>query len=335
MKFFFNPDSLLSLPDYGIEIPLTDGRIEKICDLLRDKNIVVHSEYDVKVSREDLLLAHNANFVNRLFGTEEEKRQEIIRTFELINPDGTYHRYNPTVATHPLSGLINKVLLQTSGTIHAVKEALLTGEAFHLGGGYHHSMSFGGRGFCLLNDIVIAARWAQKNLGVEKIWIIDVDAHKGDGTAEITYNDSSIRTMSIHMKHGWPLDSEKFDKEGNLHPWFIESDIDIGVDAGMEQDYLTLLERGLHDLKAIDGVKPQLAIVVQGSDPYAKDELPSSGLLQLSKAQMLKRDILVYQFLKSQNIPQAYVMAGGYGAFAYEIYCQFLSEIVTKFKGQI
>lgn len=324
MKFFFNPDSLLSLPDYGIQIPLTDGRIHKICELLKTKKQTIQSEFPVSLGREDLERVHSKQFMDKLFGSESEKQKVVTETFELIKADGTFHRYDPKSATKPLSDLIEKVLLQTRGTMSAVKEALNSGETFHLGGGYHHSMSFGGRGFCMLNDIVIAARWSQKNLHTKLIWIIDVDAHKGDGTAELTHNDPTIRTLSIHMKEGWPLDS------GHAHdPWFIESDVEIGIEAGQEKNYLHLLQNGLNQLSSLDHVKPDLAIVVQGSDPYEKDELPSSGLLRLTKSQMLERDKLVYNFLKSKNIPQAYVMAGGYGEHAWEIYCQFISWVLS------
>lgn len=324
MKFFFHPDSLLSLPDYGIQIPLTNGRIHKICELLKNKNQEVQTEYPVTLSREDLERVHSKPFMEKLFGSEEEKEKVVMETFELIMPDGSFHRYDPHSAKKPLSDLIEKVLFQTRGTMSAVKAALKTGEAFHLGGGYHHSMSFGGRGFCMLNDIVIAARWSQKNLGTKLIWIIDVDAHKGDGTAELTQNDPSIRTLSIHMKEGWPLNS------GEAHdPWFIKSDVEIGIEAGLENNYLEMLKNGLRELESLDQMKPDLAIVVQGSDPYEKDELPSSGLLKLTKSQMLERDKLVYDFLKSKNIPQAYVMAGGYGEHAWEVYVEFISWLLA------
>lgn len=324
MKFFFNSDSLLSLPDYGIQIPLTDGRIHKICELLKSKNQHIESDFSVSLTREDLERVHTKQFMDKLFGSEKDKQSVVAETFELIQKDGTYHRYDPASAKRPLAELIENVLFQTRGTVTAVKEALHSGEAFHLGGGYHHSMSFGGRGFCMLNDIVIAARWSQRNLNTKLIWIIDVDAHKGDGTAELTSNDPTIRTLSIHMKEGWPLDS------GNSNdPWFIASDVEIGVEAGQEKNYLMMLQNGLQKLESLDDVKPDLAIVVQGSDPYEKDELPSSGLLKLTKAQMLERDILVYNYLKSKNIPQAYVMAGGYGEHAWEIYNQFISWLLS------
>lgn len=324
MKFFFNPRSLLTLPDYGIQIPLKDSRVLRIYDFLKTKGQAIYDHFDsIPLTREDLERVHTKEFVSKLFGTEEEKRKVVADTFELINQDGTYNRYTPDSATRSLTDLIDKVLLQTKGTILTVQEALLSGEAFHLGGGNHHAMSFGGRGFCMINDIVIAARWAQKKLNVKQVWVIDVDAHKGDGTAELTHYDHTIKTLSIHMKDGWPLDSGI-----STDPWFIPSDVDIGISAGDEANYLTHLKDGLNKLEALDKNKPDLAIVVQGSDPYEKDELPSSALLKLSKEKMLERDMMVYNFLKDRKIPQAYVMAGGYGEYAHEIYCEFLKQIL-------
>jgi acetoin utilization deacetylase AcuC-like enzyme len=331
MKFFFNQDGLLDLREYGIEIPLSDGRIKNICNLLKIHNQSIETNFkNVLLTREDLERVHTKDFVSKIFGAPEDQEKIIVETFELLNSDGTFNRYDPTKAKKPLAEIVDKVLLKIRGTMTALKEALSTGETFHLGGGYHHAMSFGGRGFCLLNDIVIAARWSQRYLGTKLIWVIDVDAHKGDGTAELTLGDSSIRTLSIHMKNGWPLDSEKFDIEGKPHPWFIESDIEIGIETGEESHYLNKLFSGLLDLEALDERKPDLAIVVQGSDPYEKDALPSSGLLKLSKEIMLERDLMVYEFLKTRNIPQTYVMAGGYGDFAHEPYCQFISNILQR-----
>lgn len=329
MKFFFNSQALMNLPKFGIQIPLTDERIFKICEFLKSKGIQVNGDFEsIEIKQEDLERVHSHEYVAKLFGTRDEIKKAVSDTFELISENGEYHRYNPRLATYSLEDLVQKVLFQTKGTMACVQEALKSGECFYLGGGYHHAMSFAGRGFCLINDIVIAARWSQINLNTKLIWIIDVDAHKGDGTAELTANDPSIRTLSIHMKEGWPLDSERLGKDGKLNPWFIESDVEIGVSANEENLYLTKLKEGLEKLASLDTKRPDLAIIVQGSDPYEKDQLPSSGLLKLSKKQMLERDLLVYHFLKERKIPQAYVMAGGYGEYSYEVYCQFLESIL-------
>src|SRR5690606_33375644 len=140
--------------------------------------------------------------------------------------------------------------------------ALEKGESFFLGGGFHHAMSFGGRGFCLLNDIVIAAKWISSQKNLSNIWVIDVDAHKGDGTAELTVNDENITTFSIHMADGWPLDEDSKDSNGNLKPWFLPSDVDIPIKENEEKIYLKKLEEGLLKLEKDFG-PADLAIVVQ------------------------------------------------------------------------
>lgn len=331
MKIIYNPSALLDLPSHGILIPLTDERITKIKDFITSikKHPVDWVDDAIKVDRKLLAYAHTEDYLGKLFGPPEVIIQAVSDTFELVDKAGNYHRYDPSQATRSLEHLVDQVLLQIKGTLSAVKEALTSGDCFYLGGGYHHAMSFAGRGFCLINDVVIAARWAQRDLGVKRVWIIDVDAHKGDGTAEITKGDPSIRTLSIHMETGWPLDSDRFDHSGNLNPWFIESDVEIGIGIGEEDRYLQRLSDGLSELEALDEGKPDLAIVVQGSDPYEKDELPSSNQLRLTREQLLQRDLLVYEFLKQRSIPQAYVMAGGYGAHSYEIYCQFLDRVIS------
>jgi acetoin utilization deacetylase AcuC-like enzyme len=325
MKILHDPNSNLHLTKYGIQVPLADDRDFKVYDFLKSKGIPVTMNFtqQVTLTKEDLARVHNPVFLSKLYGSKEELRQEIIKTYELINEQGEYHRYDPQAAQAPLEELFDSVLLKTKGTMFAVAEALKKGAEFSFFGGFHHAMSFGGRGFCLINDVVIAARWSQKNHGTKTIWVIDVDAHKGDGTAELTQNDPTIKTLSIHMQEGWPLDSGAADS-----PWFIPSDVEIGIKAGEEASYLSRLKAGLLTLEKSG--KPDLAIVVQGSDPYEKDCLPSANLLQLTKEQMLERDLLVYDFLRERSIPQAYVMAGGYGEHVYEIYCQFLEAVFKK-----
>jgi acetoin utilization deacetylase AcuC-like enzyme len=193
---------------------------------------------------------------------------------------------------------------------------------FVFGGGMHHAKKDYGAGFCLVNDIVIALRKLQAENLIRTAWVIDLDAHKGDGTAVLTQEDSSITTLSIHMARGWPLDGEAYDRHGRLNPSFVPSDIDIPVDEGEEHLYVAKLQDGLEKLTNIRA--PDLAIVLAGSDPYEKDELPSTEPLKLSLAQLKERDLLVYHFLKAKGIPRAYVTAGGYGEHAWEVDYQFV-----------
>jgi acetoin utilization deacetylase AcuC-like enzyme len=330
VKIFHDPKSLLGLPDYGIEVPLTDGRALQTAEFLRQRGVPICDLRDApSVGPQELLAVHSEPYVHSLFAGGPGLERAVAQTFELINPDGSYHRFSPTPKSLPLSNLLATCLLQAQGALAATSAALEQGSSYYLGGGLHHAMSFGGRGFCLINDIVIAARWAQRVRGMKRIWVIDVDAHKGDGTAELTQNDPAIRTLSIHMKSGWPLEGPRLGKAGELLPWFIPSDVDVEIGPGEELRYLSALARGLERLASLDPGKPDLAIIVQGADPYEHDGLPSSSPLKLTQGQMLQRDLLVYEFLNERQIPQVYLMSGGYGDQAHQIYCQFLAAVLN------
>lgn len=165
------------------------------------------------------------------------------------------------------------------------------------------------------------------------MWIIDTDAHRGDGTAEIFGAIGDVKTLSIHMAKGWPLEGESHLPDGRLNPAWYPGDIDIPVQSGEEEEYLPRLMRGLEEL-ARDGA-PDLAFVVAGVDPYEKDELPSSALLELTREQMLSRDQGVYNFLAERNIPSAWVAAGGYGSSSWEIHAAFLEWVLLERLGGI
>jgi acetoin utilization deacetylase AcuC-like enzyme len=263
---------------------------------------------------------HSKGYVARLYSDKLE--DEIIRTFELIDDKGRYFRYLPDKATLPLSQLFDRLLFKAAGTVQCCRVALEKGFCYAFGGGMHHAQRDYGAGFCLINDIVVALRKLQAENLIRTAWVIDLDAHKGDGTAVLTAEDSSITTLSIHMADGWPLDGEPYDHRGRMNPSFMPSDIDIPVAAGEDHLYVAKLKEGLEKLAGSE--PPDLAVVLAGSDPYEKDELPSTVELKLSLAQLKERDLLVYHFLKAKRIPRAYVAAGGYGKHAWEADYQFV-----------
>jgi acetoin utilization deacetylase AcuC-like enzyme len=129
------------------------------------------------------------------------------------------------------------------------------------------------------------------------------------------------------MSKGWPLDGAPY-IEGKLNPSFIPSDIDIPIDTGEEDLYVLKLEEGLNKMEAFG--KPQIAVVVLGVDPYEKDELASTRGMNLTLEQMNNRDLLIYNFLNKLNIPQAHLMAGGYGVNSWKVYSKFLEHVLLK-----
>jgi acetoin utilization deacetylase AcuC-like enzyme len=318
-RVIYNLGLLHHYEEYGIEIPLLDQRVLKTISNLKE-NFNLHESFFCPVTIKDLSLAHSDKFLNRL---EQDPNGVVLDTYELINQDGSYNRYKPSSATKPLSDFIDKAKGHVYGTYLAAVRALDLGFAYHLGGGMHHAMSMRPGGFCMFNDLIITARKLQKEFYVNKVLIIDLDCHKGDGTAEISYGDDSIFTFSIHMQDGWPLNSNKYDRDGNLNPSFITSDCDVSVENS--KNYLSQLKLAL---EVIDITNFDIALVVHGVDVYAGDTLESSKGIRLSKEEILERDLYVYDYLKNENLSQAWCQGGGYGDKIHELYIQFLERVL-------
>ncbi len=314
-RLYYMEDSLGSYTDYGIGVPLKDERVTKILEEFKNSPFLERRR-STHFFLSDLALVHERDFCAR---TKLDPNGLVLEAYELINDDGSYHRYDPMAATKPLSDFINRALSHCEGTFLAACNALESGFSYHLGGGMHHAKSDGPGGFCMFNDIVIAIRKLQKEKGLGKCLVVDMDAHKGDGTAQIVANDESIDCVSIHMKDGWPLDNP--DKTNSS---YIPSTLDIPVTP--EDNYLEKLKQ-IGDFIKEDY---DLCIVVQGADVYEKDILESAKGIQLSLEQCFERDNYMYELLESKGIPQAWVMAGGYGDEVYRVFQQFVQ---SKFKA--
>jgi len=329
----YNPEAHFDFSDYGISIPMAYDRSQKIFEHFKQdsfdlKYVSKHSL--IKIKREDLLRVHRVQYVDELLFSDEKLMYHIFNAYELVDIDGNVYRFNADLQKKSWRNFLDQVLMQIELTYMASVVALEMGFSFYLGGGMHHAMTDRGRGFCLLHDVAIAIRKLQNEKKVQRVWVIDLDAHKGDGTAEIFKNDPTVTTMSIHMQEGWPLNVGQFSD-----PWFIPSDVDCGISADDSQEYyLEQCRKGLERcLELSDNVLPDMAFVVDGADPFEADELESAKLLKLTKETMLKRDEIVYQFFNRRETPMTYVMAGGYGEYSYEIYIQFL-ELVRKHPTQ-
>lgn len=316
------------LSEYGIAIPISPSSVARTLEgLLADpvfgprRDEWLTSAPTVPVGRELLGLVHDPAYLDRLLG--EGADEEVISTYELIDTAGHYHRYDPRLGNRPLREIVTFALTTTAGSLECAEEALRRGSCFFLGGGMHHGKADRGDGFCLVNDPVVAARGVQQKGLAKSVWIIDLDVHKGDGTAALTASDPTIRTLSIHMARGWPMDRPQRLPDGTLHPSHVPSDLDIPIDRNEEDAYLPLLSDALEQFEAFG--LPDLAIVLYGADPYERDELPSSGGIKLSLPQMMERDQLVYRFLADRGVPRAYLKAGGYGNWAWEPLTQFLT----------
>jgi acetoin utilization deacetylase AcuC-like enzyme len=186
---------------------------------------------------------------------------------------------------------------------------------------------------------MIAARKIQVENRANLIWIVDLDAHKGCGTAELIQfartkgalghtAAQDILNLSIHMAKGWPLDEETLSTAKPDRAPRIKADVEIPIDRGEEAAYIPALKNGLTLLEKHSGhTKPDLVIVVDGADPYEYDGLPSSDSLKLSLDQCIERDTCVYTYLQERCFPSAWIMAGGYGERAWEPVAHFLRTL--------
>ncbi len=314
MGLIYHPKLATELLHYGIDIPLCDDRSDRVFARLK-KDFpdlkVFNLENLPPITREDLARAHEENFLNDWFD-DHLFAEQMLMAYDCKDPS----RYKPETAKAPLTELRMSILNQVAATAHTVDLALSEKFCYYLGGGMHHARSYTGAGFCPLSDIVIGIRKAQAAGKIKKALILDVDAHMGDGTAEVTKGDESIVTVSLHMADGWPIHSEL--------P-IIPSDYDLTFKYNEEDQYLPRLQHILQEMKSLDF---DFVLVVDGADPYELDELKSSEGLKLSKEQLLARDMLIYTWARDLNLPQAWVMAGGYGEAAADIYSQFLLKIL-------
>ncbi len=337
----YDPAAAMRFPDYGILIPVLDSRAVNVVSAFRsrfsaDAEKFLTKGVTEKIGRTDVARVHDADFCARLFGGGAGLEKELLRTYELIDKDGKPHRYEPGKAIRPLGALLDTILGQIAGTYQACRGALDSGFCYYLGGGMHHARADSGSGFCQLNDIMISAARLRAEGRARRVWVIDLDAHKGDGTAEIAARDPDTLTLSIHMADGWPLDPESLDAaraqgRGADQAPFAPSDVEIPVARGEDGLYCAKLAEGLSRLESLSsGAKPDLAIVVDGADPYVHDGLASSADLALSLDQCVERDLLTLDFLRARGIPSAWIMAGGYGPRAWEPPAAFLSEVYGR-----
>jgi acetoin utilization deacetylase AcuC-like enzyme len=198
-------------------------------------------------------------------------------------------------------GMVERARLSVGATIMAARTAFKEGVAANLAGGTHHAYADKGGGFCVFNDVAVAARlmqaeWSRQQRRPLQVAVMDLDVHQGNGTAHIFRDDPTVFTLSLHGAKNFP-----FRKEA--------SDIDVELPDGCsDAPYLDALQEALRQLQ--DRCAPDLVFYLAGADPHEGDRL---GRLQLSFEGLRQRDQAVLTWAKERRIPLAMAMAGGYG----------------------
>ena len=206
--------------------------------------------------------------------------------------------------------MVERARRSVGATIAAARTALFGSEgvAANLAGGTHHAYAHKGSGYCVFNDVAVAARlmqaeWHRSGAGTRRgllrVVVIDLDVHQGNGTAAIFADDPSVYTLSLHGDKNFP-----FRKEA--------SSLDVALPDGCtDAPYLAALDGALAETWArLAAHPPGLAFYLAGADPHENDRL---GRLKLTAAGLAERDRRVLDALRDRAIPAAVVMAGGYG----------------------
>ena len=229
------------------------------------------------VCKEILLLTHDLSYINKLDKLDLSPKE--VRRMGL-----------------PLSrALIEREYRITQGTIDCALHALKFGIAMNSSGGTHHAYADRAEGFCLINDIAVAANFLLQQKIVSNILIIDLDVHQGNGTAKIFEKEPRVFTLSVHGENNYPLHKEL-------------SDLDIGLkDNTNDESYLNLIRKLIPDI--IEKCKPEFIFYLSGVDILDTDKL---GKISVSIEGCKERDLLVVENCHKRNIPTCISMGGGY-----------------------
>ena len=193
------------------------------------------------------------------------------------------------------TGLMERSRRSVGASIEAARHALTEGVSVNLAGGTHHAFPDSGQGYCVFNDVAVAAAIMRLEQRVTRVLFIDLDVHQGNGTAFVTKPDPDLFSFSMHCEKNYPFRK-------------MESDLDISLPPGTgDPRYLRELSQALTEIG--DRFAPELVFYLAGADPYSGDRL---GLLGLSKSGLGQRDEMVFDFCERHRLPIAVSMSGGY-----------------------
>ena len=211
--------------------------------------------------------------------------------------------------------LAKRSFLAIQGTLQTSQLALDYGIACHLAGGTHHAFKDCGSGFCVFNDLAYASITLLNQEKINKILILDLDVHQGDGTASICENIDNIFTCSIHCKNNFPFDKKN-------------SNLDVPIDDEVNDvKYINILTKTLDQIES--NFTPDIVFYDAGVDVHSNDDL---GNLNLTDDGIKKRDEIVCEYFKEKKIPLCTVIGGGYSKNRQQLASRHFSifETVSK-----
>ncbi len=241
------------------------------------KNKIVKNFYIPEpCSVETLKEAHTEDYINKIKNKTLDKNEIRKIGFPLVD------------------SVVRRSFIATGGTVLATKLALNYGIACNTAGGSHHATSNEGAGFCVFNDVAVAAKYLTTRGLANRILIIDLDVHQGNGNSEIFKNDNQVFTFSMHAKVNYPAKKSI-------------SDLDIELDENLEdREYINILK---NNLKYLNQEEFDFVFYIAGVDIHYNDRL---GKLKISDNGIFERDELVIDNFFTNKIPICGVLGGGY-----------------------
>ena len=287
------------------DIPLPEGhrfvgtKFSDLYNFIKNSNLytnlTIHQSKSAPIN--DVQLVHNRNYVMSV-------------------KEGNLSRDQERRINLPWSEkLAKRSFLAIQGTLQTSQLALDYGIACHLAGGTHHAFKDCGSGFCVFNDLAYASITLLNQEKINKILILDLDVHQGDGTASICENIDNIFTCSIHCKNNFPFDKKN-------------SNLDVPIDDEVNDvKYINILTKTLDQIES--NFTPDIVFYDAGVDVHSNDDL---GNLNLTHDGIKKRDEIVCEYFKEKKIPICTVIGGGYSKNRQELASRHFSifETVSK-----
>ena len=289
MRAFYSDTFVLPLPEQH-RFPMAKYRLLR--ERLVEEGIVSADDLCVPDPIEwvDLRLVHDAGYVDAVaHGTlAADAQRRIGFPWSAMMVERSRRSVGATLAAaRSVAGAGLNAVPDGCNTRFAI--------AANLAGGTHHAFRDRGEGYCVFNDVAVAAAVLQRDGVIARAAVVDCDVHQGNGTAAIFHGDPSIFTMSLHGARNFPFRKEV-------------SDLDVTFEDGAGDDeYLTALRAHLPGV--LDRQRPDLVFYLAGADPYEGDRL---GRLKLTIGGLRTRDRMVFDACRDRDLPVVVAMSGGY-----------------------
>ncbi|MGE5244889.1 MAG: histone deacetylase [Betaproteobacteria bacterium] len=284
MLAFYSDIFVLPLPETH-RFPM--GKYRRLRERLLEEGVLASGDLQVPPAAgwDELRLVHDASYV------------DAVATGSLA--PGMQRRIG-----FPWSpGMVERSRRSVGATLAAAREVTSGGKAnasgfsvaANLAGGTHHAFRDRGEGYCVFNDVAVAARVLMRDRLIARALIADCDVHQGNGTAAIFREDPAVFTLSLHGANNYPFRKER-------------SDLDVTFEDGAgDEEYLDAVDR--HLPLALDQHRPDIVFYLAGADPFEGDRL---GRLGLTIAGLRERDRRVFAACRDRGIPAVVTMGGGY-----------------------